>query len=486
MVKVPIAETQEHLQPTPINPEMADALGEAYVDVGKGLAGLGDSIQKLQNRTQTLKAETYMAKVRDANYKIAANDPDIFNLEKKIADNTQTNLDEAARIIQDPVARNEFIAKSGLDMERRNIPIYSMIVKRQSQDFKASLLQANDEDIKEYQALADPAERELIRDRIKARTEEAASYGYVNKDWANHYLTTHLKEADMAQVRNDMSIDAEATYRELQKGAEGLYPELSPSQRKQFADKAQKQIAKQGAENNMIFSIAQNHSENVLIDKMSMNALTQEDINNAQIMGINGIKIRPEFAKAATEALQDPFPGQTNAEVYTQLFEQVTDPEKDAFEVKLNIMRSRGLTPAQKAHLINGAFRKEDGEGSKQSIGELIRTGLQRNKQDILEINHQIEKSVESKRTVLGKIGQIFSNHAKDDAHLADLQQQLMQKSQQLKNNQDLIDLSKNIIKQDVLNDNPKFSSFPKEGKIMIDSQGNKARVYPDGSVEEL
>lgn len=484
MVKVPIAEVSDNLQPTPVRPDMTDTMGETYQDVGKGLVGLGDKLQELNNRTQTLKAETYMAKVRDTNYQMAATDPDITNLPKKISDNTQTNIDEAAKSIEDPVARNNFIDKAGLDMERRNVPIYSMIVKRQSQDFKGALLNANDEDIKEYQNLADPQERQLIRDKIKQRTDEAASYGYVNKAWANHYLNTHLQEADMAQVRNDMAIDAESAFRELQKGKEGLYPDISESARKQFADKAQKMIIKQGAENNMIYAVAQNHTDNVLVDKMANNTLTQEDVNNAQIMGINGIKPTLKFAKAATEALQDPFPTASKPQAYMELFNQVTDKEMDPAEVKLNIMRSRALSPTQKAHLINASLVQND--DGKQSLDTMIKQGLKSNKQDVLDLNQKIQKEVSEKRTVLGGIGQLFSNHAKDDAHLADLQEQLVQKSQKVKTSQDLIDAGREIIKQDTLKNNPKFANFPKEGKVMIDSKGNKARVYPDGSYEAL
>jgi len=48
-----------------------------------------------------------------------------------------------------------------------------------------------------------------------------------------------------------------------------------------------------------------------------------------------------------------------------------------------------------------------------------------------------------------------------------------------------------NTIKTDVINEQilqlkPEVSTFPKEGKIMVDKNGNKAKVYPNGSIEEI
>lgn len=48
-----------------------------------------------------------------------------------------------------------------------------------------------------------------------------------------------------------------------------------------------------------------------------------------------------------------------------------------------------------------------------------------------------------------------------------------------------------NKIKQDIINEktldvNSKISAFPQEGKMMVDKNGNKALVFPDGHVEEI
>lgn len=42
------------------------------------------------------------------------------------------------------------------------------------------------------------------------------------------------------------------------------------------------------------------------------------------------------------------------------------------------------------------------------------------------------------------------------------------------------------VINEKVLEDKPEVSAFPSDGKLMIDKNGNKAMVFPDGHIEEI
>lgn len=480
-MKVPTYDSQEGLNPTPINPESAAMVGNAVADVGKGLQGIGEMVQKLDEKRQTYKAQAYLAQQHRSNLQLAATDPDIDGLTERISTNTTNSINEAANMIQNPQARNTFIERSQYQQEVRNVPIYNTILRRKSQDVKNSLIQANDEDIQTYTQLADPAERHVVKQGIIDRTDQAIADGHVNAQWAKSHVDTLLKQADHKQVEDDMSIDAEATYQALQKGADGLYPDLSPYERQHFADKAQKLIAKQGAENNMIYAIAQNHTENTLIDRMSQGQLTQEDINNSQLFGVNGIKSRPEFAKAATQALNDPFPKDPAPEKYRKLFDMVTDPDVDASKVKLDILNSRGLTPQQKAHLINASLREDPGQG-RQSLNQLIQTGVQKNKQQILELNRQIQDNVDQKRTFLGQINELFKDHAEDDKHLSSLQQKLMTRLNDSNKQETSLEAAQGIMNDDTIARNPGIASSSEKGTLRINKITGEKRIYfPNG-----
>lgn len=483
MVKIPTEESRGvGFNPTPVNPEVATNQGREMVDIGKGMEGLGESLQKLQDRRDTLKAEIYLSKAHEENRKLAYAYPDIDTAEERISERSTQNIQEASKFITNPTIRDTFTQKATLDIERRNVPLINTIYRRQSQDVKALLHQANDEDIKEYQELADPAEREMVRNKIIDRTNQTIADGHVNPIVGKKHLETMLKQMDIDQIKNDMALDAENTYAQLQKGDEGIYQHVSPSIRKQYADQSQKQMAKQGAENNHIYSIAQNHAENQMIDMLGKGSLTQEDINVAQLTGINGIKPRPEFIKAAEDAINDPFPTSPSAEKYNKLVDMITSPDTDAIKAKVSVLSARGVTPSQKAHLLNAALREDPTEG-KQSINNLIQSGVQQNKQAIMEANNKLNKEIEDRKSFFRGVTGMFRDHAKDDQHLADLQQDYFNAVQNAKDQQEMMSKANQIINRDTIVRNPTISTAEEKGTIFMDrTTGIKRRYFPDGS----
>lgn len=485
MVKIKTYDSQERLQPTPMDPNTASNQGREIGAIGKTVGDLGESLQKLQNTRDMYKAEIALSQAHDNNRRLATTDPNLDSLEQTISDNTEKNITQSANLISDPATRDQFVAKSTLDMERRNVPLMNTIYRRQSQDVKQLMHAANDEDIKEYQSLGSPQERELVRNQIIDRTKGAIASGHINADVGQKHLDQMLKQMDVDQIKNDMSIDAQATYEHLQKGDEGLYPHVSPSIRKEYADKAQKLIAKQGSDRAVIYDVAQNHAENQLIDMMGQGTLNQETINNAQLIGINGIKVRPQFAKAATDALNEPFPTDSVPDKYNKLVSEIQDPDKDPIDAKMDVLNTRGITPQQKSHLLNSVYRPDDEEG-KSNINNLINQGIQKNKQEILEANNKLNKEIKDRKTLFGKIGLMFGDHAKDATHLAELQQDYYSKVAKAKNNDERITAANEIINRDTLNRNPKIAKAQPKGSLFYDKLTNaKVICYPGGKCEE-
>ncbi len=483
MATVPTYESKEKLQPTPWNPNTAAKRGEDIVDLSQGLEGLGEAVQKLDDRRQTLKAETSVAKAHLGIARMAATDPDLDTLDQRVDEQSQEAISHAADLIKSPEARNNFISQANLDIERRNMAVSNTILRRKSQDFKNELVQANDADIQEYQTSADKGERNLIRQKIMDRTKQAIEDGHVHADWANAHVKTLLKSADLNQVTSDMAISPTRTFEEMQKGKEGLYPYLSDAQRKKFSDTAQKMIKKEGSDNKLIYGIAQNHAENQILDKMSNNTLTQDDINNAQLMGVKGIRIRPEFAKAATEAMQDPFPTESAPEKYNKLIDQIQDTSEpiDPIKLKLDVLSARGLSPQEKSHLINAHIR-EDPEEGKMSISDMINQGIKQNKQALMQSNKKLQAEQTDRQSFFRKITGMFRDHAKDDDHLASLQKDYMEKVQNVKDDDARLRLAQDIMNKDTLKHNPGIATADPKGTIFMNKvTGEKRRYYPNG-----
>lgn len=488
MVKVPTYSSQETLRPTPMNPEAAATLGNEIIDVSKGIGALGEQIQNLDNRRQTLRAETYLAQRHREHAQTVATDPDIDSLDQRIANGTDQDIQTASNIIQSPEARSNFVERAQLDTERRNAPLYRQILQRKSQDFKNQLVQANDADVKEYMTLSDPDERSLLRQKIMDRTQMAIKDGHVNPEWAKVHVDTLLKGADINQVKDDMALNPTAVYEQLQKGKDGMYPYLSEKQRKQFADRAQKTIQKEGSDNKLIYSIAQNNAEEQLVNKMNKGQLTQADIGQAQLMGINGIHPRADFIKAAQDAINDPFPTESVPEKYNKLVESIQDPKMDPMTLKLMVLQSRGLTPPEKAHLITAHLREDtDNDGGKQSIHTLIQQGIKQNKEALMQADKRLKTEIQSRASFLSKITERFRDHAKDDAHLSQLQQDYYSKLQNVRDDKERLDLAQEIMNRDTLKRNPGIATANAKGTIFIDkTTGAKRRYYPSGFWEPV
>ena len=487
-MKVPTYTNQENIQPAKQDPKLAANLGNMVVDVGSGLEGMGEAVQKLDDKRQTLKAETYLAKQHLQIQQMAATDPDLDTLDERVNSMSEDGVSQAADLIKSGEARQDFISKANLDIERRNSSVYNTIIRRKSQDFKNQLVQANDADVTDYQASANPQERQLIKQRIQDRTNDAINDGHVNAQWAQQHVKTLLKSADINQVSSDMAIDPTHTYEQLQKGSEGLYPDLTAAQRKQFADKAQKMIEKQGSDNKLIYGIAQNHAENQLIDKMANNTLTQADISQMATIGSKGIRPRPEFIKAATEAMQDPFPTDSVPDKYNKLVDQIqeTSTPVDPIKLKLDVLTSRGLSLEQKAHLINAHLR-EDPEEGKTSISQMINEGIKQNKEKLMEADKALKAEQTDRQGLLRRITDRFRDHAKDDAHLAQLQQNFMEANQNVKDDKERINLAQEIMNKDTLKRNPGIATSDVKGTVFIDkTTGAKRRYFPSGMWEPI
>lgn len=486
MARVPTYESQESLNPTPIDPRAAASLGNSVVDLSAGLDSVGQLIQKVDDRRQTYKAETSLAKAHQSNYQMVATDPDIDSLDHRLEDRTNQDIQNAAQSIQSPEARNNFVAKAQLDSERRNAPLYRTIMARKSADVKQSLVQANDADVLEYQGTLDPDERNLIKQKIIDRSNQAIADGHINPQWGKAHIDSILKAADHNTIKDDIANNPTVAYEHLQKGKDGLYPELSPADRKMYSDRALKQIQREGSDNKLIYNIAQNHAESQLIDKMAQNNLTQSDINNAMTLGIKGIRPRSEFAKSAAQAINDPFPTESVSDKYNTLINQIQDPDMDPITLKMNVLNSRGLSPQEKAHLITAHLR-EDPEDGKQSINQLINSGIKQNKQALMQADKNLKAELAYRQSMFRKITDRFRDHARDQDHLAKLQKDYMDKLQNTKDDKERLELAQEIMNGDTLKRNPGIATSNAKGTIFIDkTTGSKRRYYPSGFWEPV
>lgn len=489
MAKVPFHDIPgEELSPTRINPNTAATLGGEIVDLGQGIEGIGEQLDKMQTTRQVLTAKNMIAKQRLSNYQKASTDPDLDNVLKSITDDNEKTIDTAAQTIKDPIAREKFVGEAGLDTDRQMIPIQNIVYRRTSQDVKKQFNDNIENDLQAYKNSGDPQERDLLKNKMMQTANDLGSSGHINAAWASERVKTGLAAANIEQIRQDMGMPGmvENVAKELQKGDDGIYKDVPDSTRQKFFNEATQMIKKNGAEDKMIFAVAQNRTEGLMLNKFSDNTMTMKDIVDARA-GKFGAPITKEFSQAAIAALQEPFPGESNESTYNALAQEVASTQ-DPLATKMKVLQAQGLTPKQKADLLNPINE------SSPNLDKMIKDGITKNRQAILEENLKIQNEMKFKQSQLAKAFRLFNGYDGSDKKVAQMTQDLMNrvsqqkdatKAQAIPEGQDsALKIAQQMINEDVLKTYPQVSNFPKEGKVVNDKYGVSIRIYPNGSYD--
>ena len=359
MTQIPTHKSSMNLQPTPVSPDSASLFGKEIVAVSEGLGSLGEKMRELNNDRQTYKAKLAVSEVDNANWMMAASDPDLDTIEERINRNTLDGIEQAASLIKDTQARNAFVQETTLDFNRRSVTLKHHIYSRQSDAAKELLVLNNEDLVKKWKMSTDKNEMMLLKEQSYSLTEDAVKKGYLHGANAQLHLKTLWHSALIDKVSDDAASKPEFAIEELQKGEKGIYAGLAEHERKVLFNKVTKQLETQELENKHVMEIAQNDSELSLIEKFDNNALTFSDINNAQI-GIGGIKIRPVFAKALREALEDPFPLASKEEQEMKAYELASDESKDPKNISDEIQKMRLVSPTKAKHIIDTTLRTRE------------------------------------------------------------------------------------------------------------------------------
>jgi hypothetical protein len=195
------------LQPTPVDPSKAALLGKEVVDVSKGLEGMALQIKEHQDWNETNKAELALSNSYDDNLTMVHSDEDIGTLKERLNRKNLSDLDSAAKLINSPDARNEFLAKAQLKQSMQNAHLDAVIHSRQIDEGKTTFLANSESNEKHFVHAANPDERELYRQEIIKNANYAASMGYISKAHAQRYLENIMPHLDIQTVSYDISIN---------------------------------------------------------------------------------------------------------------------------------------------------------------------------------------------------------------------------------------------------------------------------------------
>lgn len=480
------------LNPTPVDPKVAAQGGGMLIDLGEGLSSLGEKFQQVQDDTQKSKAEVDLYKrFNDINNQ-AATDPEIWNHPERVDDMLKKAVDESSRGISSGQARQEYQQKASVEMSRRGVATHNLIRSKQLSERKTSLLNANDMRMEEYWNAANEGDRAAIKGEITNSVNDAIRKGVINADAGRQYLKTHLDKLSEGQVNKDLSIDAKATLSELQKGKDGIYKDLNPTQRTKAITSAENMVQKQKKQGKELHMIAQNKAEADLTGRYYQGGLTTDDVIKAQVSG----RISPEFAKSVIKSIESPeaINHNTDTIAYMKLVDDMHDPKSDPKELRQRLLdlTAQGKLSNTVANHLYTANMLVNEEGDKTNIASSLAQGKIDARQKAIEDDQRQKDALKKQqswwKSSVDYIKSWGKSTGKDQKEVASTTQDLFAKANESKTKpSESLDVVKGIINQKNIQANPRLvKNCPKDGSVCMDAQGNKARVYPDGHHEDI
>lgn len=470
-MKIPVAEKTLQLTTeapaTPKNPQIASANADLIADLGKTLQTVADYAQKVKDQHEITQANIDLTNDLNKIHQEARQDPDIFNAPAKIKARLQEALENAAGKISTRTTQEAYRNDATVAVAKKEFTISTELYKRQLDAGRATTIARNDQLMNEYYAATTPAERENIRLQIAGNLDSAVNSNFVNRTWATELLRkteTHLR---IGQVENDMNVDPESTYKGLLQGEKGPYPDLTAKERSQLGETAKRMAERRTKEKEQIRQIAQLQGEKEMYDRYFAGQLTIGDVDDALAHG----QIRTSFGDSMKKNLTSPAAiavkeddYDTKESIYAMLFDDTG--KYKASEIKqaiLDASTAGKIKTTTRDRLLFSTIK-----GNKKSVEQATLEEMQQKPGILSTIGHWIMNC----RHISQKGKQEVADKVLDQVNQDKLQGTVEE-------------AVKKALQSQVITEHPYITSYPTDGMLMTDIEGNQAVVYPDGRVEE-
>lgn len=432
--------------PEPLRNEASQKFEDQQKVIGT-LAGITEKWSQANDIMQYTKAR--------ADYEVAAEqintnaqeDPDPYNADKYIKE-----LEDAKNKSVSGISNQEIAQKVGAQIDLSN----RINAIRIDTNFKHKQLKANQYNVETFvntktnaMATATEAEKMGIQKEIEYQLDLSVRSGVLSPEEAGKILLNSKESSATVGIFTN----PDGTIEELKK-SDGFYKEIPIDKRMKLIERARDYKEKQQKEaTEMQKEIIYNNEAEIALGFSQGNP---PNIQKLSEMVRNGT-ISSDFANIALKVATSK--DSVNAITSNEEFSKLT---KEVFSSK----NKEEVQKAIKNILMGGG----DGKLSKDDLEVLLQSAMSQTKKDRAEIEAGIK--------TLGD----WADNTKP-IHRAEVYRDFQKKVLEGKTPQDAVaeTISINTIKA-----KPNFISFPKEGKLMVDKNGNKARVFPDGHFEEV
>jgi hypothetical protein len=456
-----------------LSPQMAGAQGAAMQEAGEKISAFGQKLDELRDFYQKTAGENRLLDGFMEINETAMSDPDIKNASKKAQSKMEKLKSEITATITSPKTQAEFENSYRWHAYSLMNKINTQLWNKQADSAAAELDTKIQKGLAAY-GYANKDERVRIAGDLQDSISEVTSKGFMSREKGVNVWQNVQKEMRMGVVKADMSINPEETYKQLQRGLvptegkDGAYPDLTMGERIDLIDKADTritQIKKQIERKQILDEFNQTSSviKGIASNKINLNDPT---LNIIDLAGKNtklGIAI-----KAVQENKGDYLPEEAKNE-YFQAY------VKDVFS-------SRSIKDINNV-LVDALNANGNNEISQDKLNILVDAAM--NQAKILPIKEGDDRPEMTSQQAEAIAGVHFLTNWSEQSGIKDVHTISQYLTEINKGIQAKVAVD-NAIKTTAIKNNPKILQVPEKGQLMIDKNGNKAMVFPDGHYEEV
>ncbi len=485
-MKVPtLQESDVQLQPTPIPKSDMGTLGKEVIDLSEGLGAIADHMKKVEGATQVRNSLTGFTQDAINIHNESLQNPDSDDARQKAEEALEKAMDARASSIGDPEARNAFLNRASGTLDRNLTSINASLATRQVKDFNKSLTSYGDNFVSDYANLSNPGQMKSAIDDFSREVDVQGKLSGQPQDLLDIYKKQYIYKAKYSQASHDIELNPQMALKQLQMGDKGMNAGLTTTDRDKLINRAQSLLQRNQDKAKKLLDVAQKKNLDDAVMKQTMGGLTDDTAEEMYYTKKISQKGYESLIKNGTS------PHVINAK---------TDPDKYLDSVKM-LLNPKISDEAKRTALINS---NSDGTLATSDMKHLYQLHLIPNKSgaesldqtpqgkkdlQLLDKAEKDDKQLKERGKSLQGAWDRITGHSDDPHNVSDLLQKLHEGLAKEKNvTPEMIEQHTTaVINKDNMNKNPRVvHACPKDGSVCMDAMGNKARVFPDGRIEEM
>ena len=489
-MKIPAYEVSgETIQPTAVDPNVAGQGGRAMEKMGEGIVSLAEDWKKLKDRDDQAKAQIALTQKIDQIHIKSAQDPDVWGASARAQQEIDAALQETAKMVSSPDAKEAYMQKAGLVAERKWMAINTQLMARQSQQGKADDLNLMDLKGQDWLNAVEGKDKVVIEKEINDIANDSITSRHSNPVAMRSHLRSFWRDLYNKQIDHDINLNLatdnpvdrmKVAQDELAKGDKGRYSYLDAGQRiiaekkLQTGMKTAETTEKERARN------INHQTDKDLTWKYLHGGLTQDDIDR------NYNRLTPGRAATLTKGLiMGDVPQKSNPKAYGDMMDFIADKknsERDCTD-KLLEMETAGKLSKDEAQTLAESFIVDPGKDPVMQLSQ------RPNLPEMLKAQDQKNDMSQQKRSWLSSawqmIGSYVGSNAAKGAELA-LQMNVWMGKNNSQSDEDMPKAAKEVIKKDIqvthpevnmLDDIPNSVMSAKEGVSNLLSAPSKNKA---------